>query len=181
MSTSGRIERHIKPLLGNERVKDLTAVDINEFIQRRNSRENCRGRQDGKRGKAGRRGWLRNRHPNCGLLGGILTFAVKHGHPDQTTRPSGVRRPAGKPRKRRLAPAEWRHLGRALSAEAEQEGETWQVIGCIRLLALTGLPAWGGYSSEMGRDRSKRRSAYTSLTPRRTSQSGRWGKAALKS
>ena len=71
-----------------------------------------------------------------GLLGGILTFAVNKGvRPDNPAR--GVRRPAGKRRKRRVSLDEWRQLGKALAA-AEQDGETWQVVGCIRLLALTG-------------------------------------------
>lgn len=36
-----------------------------------------------------------------------------------------------------MLPEEWRALGKALVA-AEHDDETWQVIGCVRLLALTG-------------------------------------------
>src|SRR5262249_53292386 len=63
-------------------------------------------------------------------------FAANEGiRPDNPMR--GVRRPAGKRRKRRILPDEWRQLGKALVA-ADHDGETWQVLGCVRILALTG-------------------------------------------
>jgi integrase len=90
----------------------------------------------GKRGKAVVEGGPGTAARTAGLLGGILTFAVNEGvRPDNPAR--GVRRPAGKRRKRRMLPTEWRELGKALVA-AERDGETWQVVGCIRVLALTG-------------------------------------------
>lgn len=132
----GRIERHIKPLLGSRRVRDLTPVDMNRFIQDVAAGKTAAVVKTVKRGKAVVKGGLGTAARTAGLLGGILTFAVDEGvRPDNPMR--GVRRPAGKRRKRRLSPGEWRRLGRALTA-AEQEGETWQVVGCIRVLALTG-------------------------------------------
>ncbi len=132
----GRIERHIKPLLGNKRVIDLTSVDINKFIQDVAAGKTAAVVKTIKRGKAVVEGGLGTAARTAGLLGGILTFAVNEGvRPDNPAR--GVRRPAGKRRKRRLSAGEWRQLGKALAA-AEQDGETWQVVGCIRLLAFTG-------------------------------------------
>ena len=132
----GRIERHIKPLLGTKRVRDLTSVDINKFISDVTAGKTAAVVKTGKRGKAVVEGGPGTAARTAGLLGGILTFAVNQGvRPDNPSR--GVRRPAGKRRKRRVLPAEWRELGKALAA-AEHDGETWQVIGCIRLLALTG-------------------------------------------
>jgi integrase len=132
----GRIERHIKPLLGTKRVRDLTPVDINRFISDVTAGKTAAVIKTGKRGKAVVEGGAGTATRTAGLLGGILSFAVREGvRPDNPAR--GVRRPAGKRRKRRLHPPEWRALGKALAA-AEQDGETWQVIGCIRLLALTG-------------------------------------------
>jgi integrase len=48
-----------------------------------------------------------------------------------------VKRQADGVRERRLSPDEYRALGKALVA-AEGEGEAWQVIAGVRLLALTG-------------------------------------------
>jgi integrase len=132
----GRAKRHIKPLLGSRRVRDLTAVDVNRFIADVTAGKTAAVVKTGKRGKAVVEGGPGTAARTAGLLGGILTFAVNQGvRPDNPAR--GVRRPAGKRRKRRILPAEWRALGKAL-ATAEHDGETWQVIGCIRLLALTG-------------------------------------------
>jgi integrase len=132
----GRIVRHIKPLLGNKRVRDVTAVDINKFIQDVAAGKTAAVVKTVKRGKAVVEGGLGTAARTAGLLGGILTFAVNKGvRSDNPAR--GVRRPAGKRRKRRLSPGEWRQLGKALVA-AEQDGETWQVLGCVRVLALTG-------------------------------------------
>jgi integrase len=132
----GRIERHIKPLLGNKRVRDLTPVDVNKFIQEVTAGKTAAVVKTGKRGKAIVEGGPGTATRTAGLLGGILTFAVSEGI--RTDNPArGVRRPAGKRRKRRILPNEWRLLGKTL-ASAQHDGETWQVVGCIRLLALTG-------------------------------------------
>ena len=48
-----------------------------------------------------------------------------------------MRRPAGRRRKRRLTSDEYLALGEALAA-AEADGEPWQTIAAVRLLALTG-------------------------------------------
>jgi integrase len=132
----GRIERHIKPLLGNKRVRDLTPVDVNRFIADVTAGKTAAMVKTGKRGKAVVEGGPGTAARTAGLLGGILTFAVNEGvRADNPAR--GVRRPAGKRRQRRLLPKEWRDLGKALAA-AEHDAETWQVVGVIRILALTG-------------------------------------------
>src|SRR5262249_24275447 len=81
----GRIERHIKPLLGRRRVIDLTLADVAPF-----TRDVARGAtattltpdQDGtikKRGCAIVRGGRGTATRTVGLLGGILTYAVSAG------------------------------------------------------------------------------------------------------
>jgi len=133
---AGRIERHIKPLLGTKRARELTTIDCNRFVQDVTVGKTAAVIKTGKRGKAVVEGGAGTAARTAGLLGGILTFAVNEGvRPDNPMR--GVRRPAGKRRKRRVMPDEWRQLGKALSA-ADHDGETWQVLGCVRLLALTG-------------------------------------------
>jgi integrase len=70
------------------------------------------------------------------LLGGILSFAVSEGI--ITANPvRGIKRPADGRRETRLSSDQYRALGQALDG-AVAEGEAWQVIAAIRLLALTG-------------------------------------------
>lgn len=81
---------------------------------------------------AGRHGAART----FGLLGGIFTYAVRHGH--IATNPAhGVTKPADGEREFRLDAEGYRTLGKALEA-AELRGESWQAVAAIRLLALTG-------------------------------------------
>jgi integrase len=133
----GRVERHIKPLLGSKLVRDIDQADVARFIRDVTigktaadiKTEKARGRAivEGGRGTAAR---------TAGLLGGILSYAVAEGIiPTNPAR--GVKRPSDAQRTRRLTPAEFKALGAAL-AEAERAGERWQVITGVRLLALSG-------------------------------------------
>ena len=133
----GRIARHIKPLLGSKRVRDLAAADINRFIREvADGKTAIVEKTANKRGKAVVEGGLGTAARTAGLLGGILSFAVSEGiRPDNPAR--GVRRPADRRRKRRLTSDEYMVLGKALAA-AEADGEPWQVTAAVRLLALSG-------------------------------------------
>lgn len=133
----GRIERHIVPLLGRKLVRDLVQADVNKFI-----RDVARGRTakvektTKKRGKAIVEGGPGTAARTAGLLGGILSFAVSEGviaaNPAR-----GAKRPADGRRDRRLTPAEYRALGKALDATGE-DAEIAQAVAGVRLLALTG-------------------------------------------
>jgi integrase len=136
----GRIERHIKPLLGTKLVRDIVQADVNRFIRDVAAGKTAVVEKTAKaRGKAIVEGGAGTAARTAGLLGGILSFAVSEGvipfNPAQ-----GVKRPADNRRQRRLSAAEYRQLGQALE-EAEAEAETPQAIGGIRLLALTGCRA----------------------------------------
>jgi integrase len=133
----GRIERHIKPLLGNKLVRDLTQTDVNRFI-----RDVTLGKTaivvktDKKRGKAVVSGGAGTAARTAGLLGGILSFAVSEGVlPFNPAR--GAKRQADGSRKRRLTAGEYRLLGRALRA-ADSEADVQQGLTGIWLLMLTG-------------------------------------------
>ncbi|MGO4667702.1 tyrosine-type recombinase/integrase [Bosea sp. 2RAB26] len=133
----GRIARHILPLLGNRRVRDLAQSDINKFIRDVADGKTALVEKTGnKRGKAVVEGGLGTAARTAGLLGGILSFAVSEGVIESNPA-RGVRRPAGQRRKRRLSGEEYRALGRAL-AEADAHHEPWQLIAITRLLALSG-------------------------------------------
>jgi hypothetical protein len=75
---TGRIERHIIPLLGTRRVKDLTKTDINKVlkdIMAGKTRVSVKTKK--LRGKAIVRGGAGTATRTVGLLGGILTYAVE--------------------------------------------------------------------------------------------------------
>ena len=133
----GRISRHILPLLGNKLVRDVTQTDVNRFIRDvAGGKTATIQKTERKRGKAIVEGGKGTAARTVGLLGGILSFAVSEGViPTNPAR--GVKRPADNHRARRLAPEEYRRLGKALT-DAKQEAETAQAIAGVWLLALTG-------------------------------------------
>lgn len=132
---AGRVERHIKPLLGRKLVMDLRQADIARFIRDVTAGKTAIvEKSDKKRGLAIVEGGAGTAGRTVGLLGGILTYAVSEGIIEHNPA-RGVKRPADNKKERRLTPAEYRALGKALDAA---ETESWQAIAGIKLLALTG-------------------------------------------
>lgn len=130
----GRIERHIKPLLGRHRVRDITKRDIEQFLSDVREGKTRLDLKTGLRGRAIVEGGAGTASRTVGLLGGIFTFAVNRGlRPDNPVR--GVVRPADQHRDRFLAPEEYRALGKVLEGV---EGDDPVVVACIRFLLLTG-------------------------------------------
>lgn len=133
----GRIERHIIPLLGTRRVKDLTKADINKAlkdIMAGKTRVSVKTKK--LRGKAIVRGGAGTATRTVGLLGGILTYAVEAGI--ITSNPAhGLRKPKDNVRQRRLSEAEYRTLGEMLRKAAEEEKYA-MTVDIIRQIALTG-------------------------------------------
>lgn len=134
---NGRIERHIKPLLGRRLVADLTTPDVQRFVRDVQADKTAGVVKTGFRGKAVVEGGPGTAARTVGLLGGILSYAVSE-QIISTNPAAGVRRPADKKRKRRLTPDEYGALGRALTKAEEGRAERWQAIADVRLLALTG-------------------------------------------
>ncbi|MCJ2111891.1 site-specific integrase [Methylobacterium sp. E-025] len=132
----GRILRHIKPLLGTRRVRDLTTVDIQRFLRDVQTGKTAVIVKTGLRGKAVVKGGPGTAARTVGLLGGILSYARTEGI-ISVNPVFGVKKPADNTRDRRLRPEEFHMLGKALSAR-EADGETWQATALIRLLTLTG-------------------------------------------
>jgi integrase len=132
----GRIERHIIPLLGKKRVKDITPTDVNRFMRDVIVGKTAADVKTGFRGRAIVEGGAGTAARTVGLLGGLFSYAVSEGlRTDNPVR--GVKRPADRRRDRRLSPEDYEALGEAL-AEAEAEGENWAAIAGVRFLALTG-------------------------------------------
>jgi integrase len=133
----GRIERHIKPLLGRHAVAAVTREDVERFmhdVAEGKTAITAKGAK--KRGFARVRGGRGTATRTIGLLGAIFTYATKHrmreGNPVV-----GVMRYADGVRERRLSEEEYKALGTALrNAEA---ASIWPAaVGAARFLALTG-------------------------------------------
>ena len=132
----GRITRHIIPMLGNRKVRDLTTPDIVRFMRDVTSGKTAVDVKTKARGRAIVVGGKGTAARTVGLLGGILSFAVSEGI--ISVNPArGVKRPADARRAIRLSHEQHAALGRALE-NADSRAEPWQAISMIRLLALTG-------------------------------------------
>ncbi len=137
VTDTGRIERHIMPLIGARRVKDLTKADINKVlkdIMAGKTRVSVKTKK--LRGKAIVRGGAGTATRTVGLLGGILTYAVDAGIIDRNPA-HGIKKPKDNVRKRRLSEAEYRTLGIMLREAAENEKYA-MTVEIIRQIALTG-------------------------------------------
>lgn len=136
-SDIGRIHRHIIPLIGTRRVKDLTKADINKVLKDiMAGKTRVSVKTDKLRGKAIVRGGAGTATRTVGLLGGVLTYAVDAGI--ITTNPAhGLKKPKDNVRSRRLTDDEYRILGEMLRA-AEKDEKYATTVRIIRQIALTG-------------------------------------------
>lgn len=133
----GRIERHIVPLLGNRRVRDLAKSDITQAmkdIMAGKTRANVK--TDKLRGRAIVRGGVGTAARTIGLFGGILSYAVELGIIEQNP-VHGVRKPKDQVNARRLSEQEYRTLGDILRKAADG-GQYETTAEMIRVIALTG-------------------------------------------
>ena len=134
---TGRINRHIVPLIGTRRVKDLTRADINKVlkdIMAGKTRVEVKTKK--LRGKAIVRGGAGTATRTVGLLGGILTYAVDAGIIESNPA-HGIKKPKDNVRNRRLTEAEYRTLGQMLR-EAAANDKYVTTVDIIRQIALTG-------------------------------------------
>ncbi len=131
----GRIERHIKPLLGSLKVAAVTRRDIEKFRDGVAEGKTAATIKTGLRGLARVTGGKTASTRAVGLLGAIFTFAVNRGlRGDNPVR--GVERHADATRERRLTMEEFASLGNAL---ASMPKTTWPAaIAATKFLVLTG-------------------------------------------
>jgi integrase len=137
VTDTGRIHRHIIPLIGTRRVKDLVKADVSgvlKDIMAGTTRVSVKTKK--LRGKANVRGGVGTATRTVGLLGGILTYAVEAGIIEHNPA-HGIRKPKDNVRNRRLNEAEYRRLGAMLRA-ANQDEKYAITVDIIRQIALTG-------------------------------------------
>jgi len=133
----GRIERHIKPLLGPRSVGAVTREDVEGLLH-----DIAAGKTAGKTKTAKKRGLARVRGGRTaanrvvGLLGAIFAYAMRHRmRTDNPVR--GVVRFADGKRDRRLSDVEYVALGKALRRAKDKR--LWPAAAdAARFLALTG-------------------------------------------
>lgn len=133
----GRIERHVIPLLGSRRVKDLTKAILTKVMRDIMAGKTKAFIKTNKlRGRANVRGGPGTAARTLGLIGGILTYAVDLGVIDSNPA-HGIKRPKDNVRSRRLNDGEYRILGRMLktASGSERYGPT---VDIIRQIAMTG-------------------------------------------
>ena len=138
-----RIERHIRPLLGKQKVNAVKPTDIANFLRSVAEGKTARRIPTGKaRGLSNVRGGHGAASRTVGLLSGIFTYAVEHGM--RSANPvHGVRRLADGRRERRLSDDEYSALGAGLrtAAQADAKGRflIWpSAVAAARFLAVTG-------------------------------------------
>jgi integrase len=133
----GRIERHIKPLLGQFKVAAVTREDVDAFMHDISVGKTAGDtRTAKKRGLARVRGGKTAASRTVGLLGGIFTYAIRHRmRADNPVH--GVTRFADGKRDRRLSDVEYSMLGKALRL-AETNGIWPPAVAAARFLTVTG-------------------------------------------
>ncbi len=136
-SDRGRIERHIKPLLGTLPVDAVTRKHVTKFMHDVAGGVTAkREKLDKKRALSNVRGGKGVATRTVGLLGGIFAYAISEGL--RTDNPAhGVTRYADQKRERRLSDEEYRQLGEGLQ-QAAANGVNATGIAAARLLILTG-------------------------------------------
>ena len=132
----GRIECHIKHLLGRRKVAAVTREDVEAFMHDVAEGKTARDSKTEKRKVTKVRGGKGAASRTLGLLGAIFMYAVRHRmRADNPVR--GVVRFADKRRERRLSVDEYKALGEALR-KAEPAEVFPAAIAASRFLALTG-------------------------------------------
>jgi len=132
----GRIERHIRPLLGRMGVPTVTREDVERFMHAVAEGQTAARIKTGRHGLARVTGGKGTATRTVGLLGAIFSYAVRHGMCSGNP-VHGVMRFADGRRERRLWEEEYAALGGALRG-AEASGMWPPAIAATRFLAFTG-------------------------------------------
>jgi integrase len=132
----GRIDRHIKPLLGTMSAVAVTRHDVEKFLHDVANGRTASKTKTKTRGLARVTGGETAANRSVGLLGAIFTYAVRKDiRSDNPVR--GVTLFADRKRERRLSDDEYANFGDALR---EAEKTLWPAaVAAARFIALTGF------------------------------------------
>jgi integrase len=132
----GRIDRHIKPLLGTMSAVAVTRHDVEKFLHDVANGRTASKTKTKTRGLARVTGGETAANRSVGLLGAIFTYAVRKDiRSDNPVR--GVTLSADRKRERRLSDDEYANFGDALR---EAEKTLWPAaVAAARFIALTGF------------------------------------------
>lgn len=131
----GRIDRHIKPLIGRKLVIDLTRADVVGVVRDVTEGKTATTGKSGKlRGVVNVTGGKGTAARTKGLLGGILTYAVERGIIELNPA-TGVRTATDSVRHRRFTDAELQAIGNQIAAADDQYP---QALAFTKLAFLTG-------------------------------------------
>jgi integrase len=136
LSDKGRIDKHIRPILGALKVASVTTKDVEslmrDIIAGRTAAKKPTGKKRGVSNVRGGRGVATR---TIGLLGAIFTYAVKVGmRKDNPVH--GIVRPADGRKERRLSDTEYQALGKALRVATDT---VWPAaVAATNFLLLTG-------------------------------------------
>lgn len=119
----GRIEGHIKPLLGTKQIGKITRPDIQKFMRDVANGKTANDKKTGKHGRSIVRGGKGTATRTVRLLGGIFSYAVTQGYIETNPR-AGVKLYPDNKGQRFLSQEELQRLGDALR-EAETDGLPW--------------------------------------------------------
>ena len=135
VTDKGRIERHIKPVLGRLKMSAVTRDDVESFMHAVTEGETKAWIKTGKHGLARVTGGRGTATRTMGLLGAIFAYAVERKlRVDNPVR--GIKRHKDGQRNRRLSEAEYAALGEALRTTPET---AWPIaVAATKFLALTG-------------------------------------------
>jgi len=132
----GRIERHIKPLLGRKAVGAISRADVERFMHDVAEGKTATRVKTGRFGLARVDGGKSAAARVVGLLGAIFSYAVRQGL-CAANPVHGIIKFADGRRDRRLTDDEYAALGAALR-QGEAEGIWPPALSALRLLALSG-------------------------------------------
>ncbi|WP_162652137.1 site-specific integrase [Lentilitoribacter sp. Alg239-R112] len=119
----GRIEGHIKPLLGTKQIGKIKRTDIQKFLRDVATGKTARDKKTGKFGRSIIKGGKGTATRTVRLLGGILSYAVQQGYIETNPR-TGVKLYPDNKGQRFLSEEELQRLGDTMR-EAETIGLPW--------------------------------------------------------
>lgn len=131
----GRINRHIKPLIGEVPVCEITRAKVSKMIADIAAGKTATVEKTGPRGRAVVTGGNTTAARVADLLSGIMAWAIDQGHIEHNP-VHGVRRFRPDPRQRHLAKEELGRLGKVLRGGGE--GMHPYAVAITELLCLTG-------------------------------------------